>query len=60
MLQKLNGRGCKFYALNLGSFLYADDLVLLAPSISELQVMIDICCLEFKNIDLLLNVEKSV
>ena len=47
------------FGLNLGSFLYADDLVLIASSITEIQEMISICCTEFKNIDLKLNEAKS-
>jgi len=39
--------------------MYADDLVLLAPSLAELQAMIDICCNELKDIDLVLNEAKS-
>ena len=39
--------------------MYADDLVLLAPSIESLQEMIDVCCSEFNNIDLVLNESKS-
>ena len=40
--------------------MYADDLILLAPSISELQRMITLCCEELSLLDLKLNVEKSV
>ena len=59
VLEKLNMHGCKLSMLNLGSFLYADDLILLAPSVSELQTMVSICCEEFGKIDLALNVNKS-
>ena len=59
VLHRLNSHGCNLRSLNLGSFLYADDLILLAPSICELQNMIDICCEEFTNIDLSLNISKS-
>ena len=38
--------------------MYADDLVLLASSVSELQDTINICCNELVNIDIKLN-EKS-
>ena len=59
VLDKLNKRGCKMSLLDLGSFLYADDLILIAPSVAELQAMVNICCEEFGNIDLVLNVKKS-
>lgn len=58
ILIKLQNRGCFLQGLNLGSLMYADDLVLLASSVSELQDMINICCNELVNIDLKLN-EKS-
>ena len=45
--------------LKVGSFLYADDLILLAPSVLELQSMVDICCSELNAIDLKLNISKS-
>ena len=60
ILVKLENNGCFLHGLNLGSLMYADDLVLLAPSVTELQTMIDICCLELTKIDLLLNESKSV
>ena len=40
--------------------MYADDLILLAPSISELQAMVDICSDEIESLDLKLNVSKRV
>ena len=39
--------------------MYADDLILLSPSISELQRMVNICCTELCNIDLAINSTKS-
>ena len=38
---------------------YADDLVLLSPSIYELQLMVNVCCNELNSLDLLLNLDKS-
>jgi Reverse transcriptase (RNA-dependent DNA polymerase) len=60
ILNKLDHSGCKMHGLNLGSFMYADDLILIAPSLTELQNMIDICCNELCKIDLVLNETKSV
>jgi len=39
--------------------MYADDLILLSPSIAELQAMIDVCYHELGEINLGLNVNKS-
>ena len=48
------------HMLNLGSFLYADDLILIGvPSLYELQAVVNICCDEFGQIELFLNVNKS-
>ena len=46
--------------LSASAIMYADDLVLLAPSISELQNMVRICSEELSLIDLKLNTKKSV
>ena len=43
----------------MNAFIYADDLILLSPSILELQNMVDICCKEFALIDLKLNVKST-
>ena len=59
ILNKLNYYGCNMSGLCLGSFMYADDLILLAPSVAELQIMLDICTRELNDIDLRLNVSKS-
>jgi hypothetical protein len=59
ILTRLDNSGCVMAGLNLGSFMYADDLILLSPSISELQVMVNICCAELECLDLKLNVSKS-
>ena len=41
-------------------FLYADDILLLSPSVTGLQMLIDTCEKELDNIDMLINVKKSV
>ena len=40
--------------------MYADDLVLLAPFVRELQTMINLCCSELTLLDLKINSTKSV
>jgi len=41
-------------------FLYADDILLIAPSVSSLQTLVDICETELMNVDMSINVKKSV
>ena len=60
ILVKLRKLSCFMFGINFGSLMYADDLVLLAPSVTELQAMLDIVCDELNDIDLLLNEKKSV
>jgi hypothetical protein len=59
ILDKLDKHGSKMFGLCFGSFMYCDDLILLSPSVEELQTMVNICCMELSNIDLRLNVAKS-
>ena len=59
MLLKLNNYGCNVKGLCFGSFMYADDLVLISSSLSELQAMIYLCCTQLESIDLFLNETKS-
>jgi len=40
--------------------MYADDIVLLAPSISALQHLLDVCESELQYLDMSINVNKSV
>ena len=60
MLCKLQRHGCKLVGRNLGALVYADDMVLLAPSRNELQEMINLCTEELKILDLKLNISKTV
>ena len=59
MLLKLQKHGCSVFGLNLGALMYADDLVLLSPSRSELQEII-ICIEELTLLDLKINIAKTV
>jgi len=59
LLNKLNNYGCFINGVSYGSFMYADDLVLLAPSVHEMQKMIKICYAELSKIGLKLNEKKS-
>ena len=39
-------------------FLYADDVILLTPSVCALQSLVDICASELEFLDMAINVEK--
>jgi Reverse transcriptase (RNA-dependent DNA polymerase) len=51
--------GCELHGLSCSAIMYADDLVLIAPTINELQRMIHACCDELALLDLRINVRKS-
>ena len=59
VLNKLKSYGCKFHGFSISAIMYADDLVLLSPSIYELQSMLNVCCNELNSLDLLINLDKS-
>jgi hypothetical protein len=59
ILNSLSGYGCKMHSVSYGSFMYADDLILLAPSVAELNAMVKVCCNELESINLKLNTQKS-
>src|ERR1051325_1502955 len=59
MLEKLKKYGVHYKGLSVSALKYADDLVLLAPSLTESQSMLDLCREELNNIDLQLNARKS-
>lgn len=59
ILSSLSKYGCRMNGTSYGSFMYADDLILLAPSVAELQRMVNVCCNELDAINLKLNTNKS-
>jgi len=59
ILLKLASYGCVISGISMSSFMYADDLILLSPSLSELQHMVNVCELEFAGLDLVVNRTKS-
>ena len=61
MLQKLCHKRLDCYVGDVfcGCIMYADDLVLVSPSVSLLQKMIDICCEEAMYLDMKFNALKS-
>ena len=52
--------GCFIDNLNFGILMYADDLVLLSASEHHLQLMNNICLEELNDLDLTINIKKSV
>src|SRR5664279_4673030 len=58
-LQRTN-LGCYIKGTFVGIFLYADDIVLLAPSIESLQKLTYVCETELLWLDMTLNVKKSM
>lgn len=59
ILSRLSPHGCRMNDTCYGSFMYADDLVLLSPSITELTNMVNIVCKELASVGLKLNCDKS-
>ena len=52
--------GCVYRSFVVSIILYADDILLLAPSIDSLQKLVNLCQLELSSLDLAINVKKSV
>ena len=60
MKLKKSGLGCYINHCCLNAVMYADDLLLMSISVSDLQAMIDLCVKELDNLDLSVNINKSV
>jgi len=60
LLQKLHASnfGCSIAGLCLNSIMYADDLILLSLSVTELQHMVDLCVCELNDVHLSVNPKK--
>jgi hypothetical protein len=56
---KSTNTGCYISSLCCCIYLYADDILLLSPSITGLQLLINACEQELDSIDMLINVKKS-
>jgi exonuclease III len=57
-LQK-SSLGCHIHSMCFNAYMYADDLILLATSLADLQKMIDICKMELDWLDMVINAKKS-
>ena len=60
LLAKLNQHGCTILGHHISTFMYADDVILVSPSISELQTMLSVCEHELELLDLDINSSKSM
>ena len=52
--------GCYVSTVCVSIFLYADDILLIAPSVSGLQSLVNICETELSNTDMFINAKKSI
>ena len=59
VLLQSSGLGCQINRFCCNSFMYADDLLLLSISVSDIQKMIDICKKELDWLDMRVNINKS-
>jgi len=55
-----SGLGCYIKGFCFNCVMYADDLMLLAVSVSDMQKMINLCCSVLGELELQMNVSKSV
>ena len=53
------GLGCSIKRYCMSIFIYADDITLLAPSVSALQRLLHVCETELKWLDMSINANKS-
>ena len=59
LLNKFKRHGCHLRGLSVSALIYADDLILISPSVTELQAMLDLCGSELASIDIKLNSKNS-
>ena len=61
LIDKINSLsvGCFISMTNCSVFLYADDILLLAPTVTGLQILLSVCEKELVNLDMRINVRKS-
>jgi len=52
--------GCHIKWFSINILIYADDILLLAPSISALQELIHVCQNELEWLDMTINIKKSL
>ena len=52
--------GCNLCGLFINAIMYADDIILMSPSIKLLQNLVNLCELEFRDINLGFNVSREL
>src|ERR1043165_7162071 len=52
--------GCHISRVCLNAIMYADDLLLMSISVSDLQLLVDLCIKEFEYLDMKININKYV
>jgi Reverse transcriptase (RNA-dependent DNA polymerase) len=52
--------GCTFHFVSACIVVYADDIILLAPSVSALQQLVSMCEVNLQSLELAINIRKSV
>ena len=57
---RLTGVGCYISHVCVSISLYADDILLIAPSVSALQILLGVCEDELRMLDMQLNTKKSI
>ena len=55
-----SGIGCHRRHVCLAILVYADDILLLAPTVSSLQLLVDVCCKELDILGMQINYKKTV
>jgi len=56
---KATGVGCYLNSVCISILLYADDIILTAPSVSTMQHLLDVCQQEIDYVDMSINAKKS-
>jgi len=57
---KLTGVGCYYFSACVSIFLYADDILLIAPSVSALQILLSACDEELTRLGMQINEKKVI
>ena len=62
VLDKINnsGLGCYINHICYNAIMYADDILLISLSVTDLQKMVNICLFELEHVDMIVNIKKSV
>ena len=62
LVDKVNAcrQGCYISCINFSIIMYADDIVLLAPTITSLQILLQTCETELDSLDMKINTCKTV